>query len=184
MNPADREDLDWLAFQYVAGELASDEVSDFEERLAHDQAACEAVARAVELTSAICAVEASRLEPVHLVRRRRVQRSLRWVASLSACALVVIVCFQYLPHREPSPTGSNNASLAIAELAVVWSETRSEIAGQDRESWVWSEVADPGYPTEPTEDSAALITPDWMLSAVVALEADGTGGQSEKLEDG
>jgi len=185
MNSADREELDWLAFRYVAGELASDEVSDFEERLSHDQAACDAVSRAVELTDAIRAVEATRLAPVPLVRRRRLQQSFRLVACLSACALVLIVCFRYLPHSESGPAGWNDASSAVAaELAVVWSETRSEVANQENDSWAWSEVADSSYPTTSAEDSAALITPDWMLSAVVALEADVPAGQSEEREDG
>ena len=35
MNRADRDGIEWLAFRYVAGELTSDEVRDFEGRLAH-----------------------------------------------------------------------------------------------------------------------------------------------------
>ncbi len=180
MNSADREELDWLAFRYVAGELAADEMSDFESRLAHDQAACDAVSRAVELTSAL--FEATRLAPVHPVRRRRLHPSLRLAACLSACALVLIVCYQYLPHSESD--SSNASSAAAAELAVVWSETRSEVANQENDSWGWPEAVDSSYPPTASEDSTALITPDWMLSAVVAVEADVPARQSEEWEDG
>jgi hypothetical protein len=185
MNSAEREELDWLAFRYVAGELAADEAGDFEGRLARDQTARDAVSRAVELTSAICAVEATSSAPVHLARRRRVQQSLRWAVCLSACALVLIVCFRYLRHSESGPPGSKDvSSAAAAELAVVWSETRSEVADQVDDSWVWLEVADAGYLPTAVEDSAALVTPDWMLSAVVAVEADIPVGQPEEREDG
>jgi hypothetical protein len=45
-------DLDWLAYQYAAGELSVSQLSAFEERLAVDQSAREAVAAAVELIAA------------------------------------------------------------------------------------------------------------------------------------
>ena len=46
----------WLAFRYVAGELAPDEAESFEHCLDQDQEAREAVARAVELTGAVAAL--------------------------------------------------------------------------------------------------------------------------------
>lgn len=48
-----RSDLDWLAFRYVAGEMTDAETLDWEERLATDQTAREAVAAAVELCQAV-----------------------------------------------------------------------------------------------------------------------------------
>ena len=51
------EVLDWLAFCYVSGELDGDERTAFENRLADDQVAREAVARAVELTEAVAVIE-------------------------------------------------------------------------------------------------------------------------------
>ncbi len=48
-----RDDLDWLAFQYVAGELSPAEEERFEARLAIDPEAAEAVARAVTLGEAV-----------------------------------------------------------------------------------------------------------------------------------
>lgn len=50
---SDRPELDWLAFRYVAGEMTDAETLAWEERLATDQTAREAVAAAVELYQAV-----------------------------------------------------------------------------------------------------------------------------------
>src|SRR5262245_10127855 len=50
-------DLDWLAFSYAAGELTPAEAEQFELRLADDQSAREALARAVELCQVVTAAE-------------------------------------------------------------------------------------------------------------------------------
>ena len=47
-------DLDWLAFLYVADELSAEEKSSFEERLADDPQACAAVAQAIEISQLVC----------------------------------------------------------------------------------------------------------------------------------
>jgi len=53
MTTPEYSELQWLAFQYVSGELSTAAAAEFEQQLAGDQAACEAVAQAVLLTSAI-----------------------------------------------------------------------------------------------------------------------------------
>src|SRR5207247_1595634 len=53
----DPNDLGWLAFCYAAGELDAAQTEHFEARLADDQAAREALARAVELTQTVAAAE-------------------------------------------------------------------------------------------------------------------------------
>src|SRR3954451_766284 len=50
-------ELDWVALCYASGELNAMEAAQFEARLADDQAAREALARAVELTQAVAAAE-------------------------------------------------------------------------------------------------------------------------------
>src|SRR5436309_2063668 len=57
MTTDHNDDLDWLAFCYAAGELDSAEAELFEARLVDDQAACEALASAVELTQTVAAAE-------------------------------------------------------------------------------------------------------------------------------
>jgi hypothetical protein len=181
MNAAEREELDWLAFLYVAGELAPDEHDEFERRLANDQLACDAVSRAVKVTQAIRTAEEVKPVAVSPVRRARLRRSLHLAACLSACALVVIVCHWLLRDSESTLTDVSEApSTAQAELAVVWRETRLEVADQQSDVWTLPQVNDSGdSPTAPGGPSH-LEVPDWLLSAV-ALEAD---RKSREGEDG
>ena len=53
MTKVNDANLLWHAFRYIADELSADETEQFEARLADDQVAREAVARAVELSQAI-----------------------------------------------------------------------------------------------------------------------------------
>jgi hypothetical protein len=181
MNSREREELDWLAFLYVAGELAPDERRDFERRLANDQLACDAVSRAVDLTQTIQAVGEVKPVTVSPVRRLRLQHSLRLVACLSACVLVAIVCHWLLRDGKSTPTHvSEGPSTAAAELAVVWSETRLEFADQQSDARALLQVNDFDDSPMASEGTAALAVPDWMLSAV-AIEAD---RKSQEEEDG
>lgn len=52
MHNRDQSEILWLAFRYVADELSTDEVTAFEQRLADDQLAREAVAQATLLWQA------------------------------------------------------------------------------------------------------------------------------------
>lgn len=54
------DDLDWLAFCYVADELESSERDEFEKRLAEDQQAREAVEKAVSLGQIVYATRGER----------------------------------------------------------------------------------------------------------------------------
>src|SRR5215471_2191078 len=57
MTTDNTHNLDWLAFCYAAGELDPADAELFEARLAEDQSAREALARAVELTQTVAAAE-------------------------------------------------------------------------------------------------------------------------------
>jgi len=63
----EQDDLNWLAFRYVAGELDDAETQAFEARLETDQPAREAVAQSVALTQSVAiaagANHPSRSEP-------------------------------------------------------------------------------------------------------------------------
>lgn len=53
-----RAELQWAAFRYIADEMSREEHEIFERRLADDQAACEAVARAVQVAEAVASLPA------------------------------------------------------------------------------------------------------------------------------
>ena len=56
MDHSETPDLLWNAFRYVADEMSADEQDDFEQQLADDQSAREAVVRAVQLTQAVASL--------------------------------------------------------------------------------------------------------------------------------
>jgi hypothetical protein len=144
------DDLDWLAFCYIADELSPDEVERFESRLADDQEAREAVARAVDLTravAAVCAEAPHRTTPASSVagvwRRMGLAGRLGWAAIAASACLAAVLGYQYYHacqhDRGAAPTASAPQEAPGGErigmpgsrpdqLAVLWSRTREELA--------------------------------------------------------
>src|SRR5947207_5663100 len=104
MNPESisNGDLDWLAFQYVSGELTPAEAAAFEQTLAEDQAAREAVASVVQTADAVLA-----LEPSHsaMICQSNPQRSTwreraRWmVAGAAAACVAIVACWEFASNQ-------------------------------------------------------------------------------------
>jgi ferric-dicitrate binding protein FerR (iron transport regulator) len=150
------EDLDLLAFRYIADEMTGAEAESFEQRLAADQAACEAVAHAVELAQAVASAPADVIPlPATHSSPRHWLRPARWVAAAAAIAFGV-AGWWYV-----------NRSSEESRLATVWAEMFN--------STPHDLVADSEEPT--LDDESDLTVPVWMLEAV--------GGEpdSDKWED-
>jgi hypothetical protein len=164
-NHIEIEALDLLAFRYIAGEMTAAEADSFEQRLADDQTAREAVACAVDLSHAIARVPADVIPlatthhsplTTHSVSPRRWQRSARWIAAAAAVALGVFG-FQYFK-------GSSEQS----RLAKVWANL-----------WLGSDaVAVPDHDLiadtkeSITDDEDELTVPGWMIEAVGGSDPD------------
>ncbi|MBW3595655.1 MAG: hypothetical protein KY475_00105 [Planctomycetes bacterium] len=184
-NDAGAEDqLHWTAYRYTADELAIDEREAFELRLADDQSAREAVAKAVEL-----------LQATHFVvaESRTVERSMRsephriswsgWVALGAAACLLVILGLQQggviltpgNPHADVSDIRESDQGLAMA-----WTQTRhllSQFDAQDSAAAFADELDDQALTgTVASEDEVAA--PTWMLAALA-----GMGQDSQRPED-
>ena len=91
MNAKQREDLDWLAFRYVAAELSPAESRQFEGRLEHDQQAREAVGRIVEVTCAVRSLDWDTAPRVTRVRRLPPWYRRRGVQAIAGLALGLMV---------------------------------------------------------------------------------------------
>ena len=193
MRHEEPDDLDWLAFCYIADELSLDEAAAFENRLADDQAAREAVARAVELAGAVAVVGAEDLDratPASVVRgawrRRSLAGRVGWTAITAAACLVVLV-LAYRHDRGIGPVASSpqeapgGGHVGISdgvpdELAIVWSQTREELAALQFDVWAADSLDDRDESEDwsplPAEDDAeedlyaANTPPSWMLAAV------------------
>src|SRR5215211_1207264 len=116
------DDLDWLAFRYAQAEMSTAEAQTFEARLASDLAACEAVARAVQLVSAMTKVQL----PVEVIRRA--PRTTTWkrgaaLLALAAGLLLAITLWQF------ARTESRQSRLALA-----WSDLMTSLTSSDDSS--------------------------------------------------
>jgi hypothetical protein len=169
--------LDWTAFCYAAGELTPAEAEAFEMRLANDQAAGEALARAVELTQAVAAAET--MEPVLVVHRERSTwgRRVAWMAIGSAASLMVaaLVAGSGAGTRIVELLGGD-ANIATTEstgeLATAWSETRQELSVASDAAGLWypehldAVESEPDVMTDDREELAIAAAPAWLTAAV------------------
>lgn len=154
-----RNDLAWLANCYVAGELSADEATAFEARLAHDEAACEAVTRAMELNLAIAAVFDSQpatfnLQPstFNLPPSVPPRRMATTITALAAAAVAAAGVALMVGHGS-SPQGIARKDGAD-RLVAVWVNGEAARNSADDEDSL--EVAN--------DDD--LDPPDWMLAAL------------------
>ena len=158
-------DLDWLAFCYVADELADSDRAAFEARLADDQAAREAVAHAVELTQAVAVMLRERAEPhrpvlapAAITRRTTWPRRLAWMSVGASAALVLVAValnWRTIAGRFDS------TPVDYGQLAEVWSQTRDEVR-----QIVQNEPFDLPPVIESDEFSSDDSLPSWITAAV------------------
>lgn len=195
-------ELDWLAFLFVAGEMSDADSESFELRLAGDQAAREAVARQVELTQTIAA--ASVVEPLSetaqpVVAARQTAdwwSAAAWLAAASAaCLLGVSIYYATRPATRSHSDSPRDGDATVAgvdatlspQLAFAWLETRDELSlvGDDADFSlpVTDENAEDSLNADSfASDDEQLAAPDWMLAAVSGLKSSVTPLQSESTE--
>lgn len=177
-NQLNTGDLDWLAFCYVANELSADEQASFESRLADDQTACEAVARAVELVQAVALAETCDRErpiPASITRRTTWPRRLAWMSVGASAALVLVAAalgWQSISGWFAPPPADRG------RLAEVWSQTRDEVR-----QIVYTEPLDLP-PVMEADFSSEESLPSWITAAVFnqaasAPELDGPSTHDE-----
>jgi len=153
----------WQAFRYVAGEMGPDEAESFEHCLDQDQAAREAVARAVELTGAVAALRPESI-PILTLRCRRPVRTIMAVAALAAAACLSWLIFAPL---RPAPDSVAVAPRVTpsATVTLAWSTLRQEREG-DKDETSALLASNDELPTPAESDEAADAgLPLWLLDA-------------------
>ena len=178
-RPDTNDDLDWLAFRYVAEELSADEAAAFEGRLADDQAAREAVAVAVELAQAIASPTPSVIPmparhsfptthhsplTTHASSRRRWVQPLVWMAVGAAACLTIMLLRGGLFR-------GGNESTGAGVLATLWAN--SELRHEQGDSWNADLLAgseDTLMATTEFESDSDIVAPDWLLRALLGDE--------------
>lgn len=175
-----QDELAWLAFQYVAGDFSAAESEQFEERLATDQAAREAVAEAVELFHAVCAAEAaepaySQQQPgVAIAARQRSTWSQKmvWISTGAAAAVALVAGVLTMNHWGGFSPANNERNVAAVSpaLADAWSAVRNEYAGEESHSVSASAVLTEAELALAEEDLAlSTEAPSWMTAGVLGL---------------
>jgi hypothetical protein len=165
-------ELDWLAFCYAAGEMTPAEADVFEQRLADDQAAREALARAVELTEVVATAET--LEPVlaAVLQHSSWTRRLSWMALGAAASLLVALLWSGAGWW---PAGAQSPSRDQTELAWIWTQMGQELAASESDLWYPKHLAasDTAELAESGSDDAQQIgAPDWLTAAVESYATD------------
>lgn len=175
-NP-DPADLDLLAFRYVAGELTAAEAEAFEEQLACDQTAREAVASAVQVAEAVAALAPAFVAPTaqplpaSSPRRGTWRERVRWmiVGAVAAC-VAIVAGWQFL---------SNSGDDDLLDPHVIASAERVTEINRVVALWVDPHLLDQGdggFDSQDGDDSDLIIrttegahdvhVPDWVLAAV------------------
>lgn len=175
MQDETRDDLAWLAFRYVNGEMTSHQRSRFEERLAGDEAACDAVEQAVELSEALCRAAERRVarRPWGAVLRR----GAAWAACLMVAGGVAWLAWQGPRQRggEPAPEVAQPSAggASAAGVSLAWARLRDQESPDDQDALPrWTTPADPlgqDPAAGPAElDATEAEVPQWLLTAVSA----------------
>ncbi len=180
-------DLDWLAFCYIANELPEQEMLEFQKRLAQDQAARDAVVRAMELSqltlTALSACPSTQAEPARSVSKEytstRHSRASRLVFAAS-------ICLAFLTAGWAIYSNSQNAGIGLAaeveSLATVWAKTAEPAdEGWELEMAQTDELNDADWEFEATgqeSDSVPMVdeqTASWMFDALTILDESDEG---------
>jgi hypothetical protein len=153
----DPDDLTWLAFCYVAGELGPAEAEAFEARLDHDQAAREAVAGAVELVELVS--QSAQREPVAR-RNRRVVAVLATAAALTLA--VVLGGLRFGPTGGSQPSAPARAARVALTWSGLWQSGEPESGGDPLLAW----PEEPSPSDDPAaDDDPGSEPPAWLVEA-------------------
>lgn len=176
-------DLAWTAFLYVAGELPEDDRQAFEQLLAEDTAAQDAVVEAVRLSETIIAAEDQHIIAFPVTKREASRSNWKsWVPAAAAAVLLIVglkVANQegLVGPQANSVIAANSKSTAIYEL---WSHPDDGLLANEvgSESFEGLDESSDGE----LSDETSLEVPGWMLVAV-ANEANDSADPQPWQED-
>ena len=165
-NSDDR--LNWLATQYVLGELCDSDRDAFELRLAEDLTACEAVARATRLTRALHAALEDSDGSAQLPRApfREPRRSRFAVVTLVAAISCLFLVMIFWSGNSVDFTESGLTQRSNLEAV----EFGFQVAGRMRKPAFDDDADDTDDDVH--ENSVDIAVPGWLMAGVV-LEKHG-----------
>jgi hypothetical protein len=181
------EPLSWLAFRYVSDEMSDAEVVEFESRLNPDSptfelAACEAVARAVQLNDAVAAASEPVSRPAPQSDREETSSrdlTARRVSLMAASITVLAVGWaltlptQHQPVEVVDSPAPQPLETESGELVQIWADSGDELLS------VIEEVQMP--PADDLPEYFSTDVPEWLLAAVQSRDA--SSADPEVLEN-
>jgi len=178
-HPTKNNNLDWLAFSYAAGELNQTAAEQFELRLADDQVAREALARAVQLCQTVTAAEnqSDMYVTPAVAFQKNWNHRISWMAIGGLASLLLALLWTGVVG--PTWHTAKIHSFSKQNLAFAWTQTKHELATvRDAGDW-------PGSFADATDDNAAATAfddspddaPSWMTAALLgAVPGDSPSG--------
>jgi hypothetical protein len=174
-----QDNLNWLAFRYVANELDPTESSEFELRLMTDQTAREAIAAAVGATTRMRLALGDAVVVTAASQRTRWGRKSTRVAIVAMGSCLTLLLAVALLRPSVSPTGIvsqsavNEPTDSRAELAFAWAEVRYQLAEfQPAANAVMADAMDPvAIALRDSESEQSLVAPNWMLAALAKRDS-------------
>lgn len=158
-SATDAASLDWLAACYVWREMDAQQQAAFEQRLAEDTAACEAVARAIELSDSVVAAcvpvvaphqashasttmrEAAAGHPARFRRQKTWSQRIIWMSVGAAACLAVVTAGQSWLARHGGAPISQEVGPAdeAGQFAILPAETPSSDDESSSLALAWTE---------------------------------------------
>jgi anti-sigma factor RsiW len=177
-NDINKSDLDWLAFCYAAGELDAPAAEQFESRLADDQRAREALARAVELTQTVAAAESQCgdfVVPAATAKTAWNSR-LSWMAVGGLASVLVALLWSGVVGPTWQTARQRLTAGTQYNLAMAWQQTGHEIANV-KAAGMWPSVSADDDEEFVASDSSFdeggfNEAPSWMMAAVFSVAGD------------
>lgn len=184
------DDQEWRAFRYVSGDLADDELTQFETELETSQSAREAVARAVELGNLVALAETRNGSSEILVTKWDAARPfwtrrVLWLGGVAIAASVAGLVWIGLGNSWRQPGFEANS-----QVAEIWSESITTTTDSALANTVNDEPAPVADELATDELSVDDVPPSWLTAGVVGLsgeeligDADGDGKPDESWDD-
>ena len=147
----DESDLFWQAYRFHAGEMTPTEADVFEQRLAEDLAACEALSKAVRVSEALAG--SRKLSARVLPSRQKPfgRHRVAMIAGLVASVLLMVGLLRFSSSWLPTLENESAGLPTVGTLFVALPETVSV-----------EETEDAGEELASTE----MDVPDWLVMAV------------------
>ena len=179
-----RDSLNWLAVQYVLGELPESDLFAFEERLATDSVACAAVAEATRLTLALrfAVVDVAALAAPTLAAptmANPVMRSAKTAprGSWLALAGATTAAAGLLAAMSLGPNGPRQEQVARVDGSA------SELVSRWRSGSATTEIDADESDVEVAEANHDVAVPRWLFAAVSLEQGKAAGNSTEEWQE-